>query len=368
MDIAEVVTNNSSWFNVLTSQYGWAIVLFIIILATLILSYIEKIVYKRLLPKAEKTKSVWDDALIRALHVPFNLFIWLIGITTAVIFAAQYHDKNDLAQMVGPAREIGEVILVVWFLTRFSKEVEQSLLSPKAGKQKLDKTTLRAITQLIRLAIIITAGLILMQTIGIPISGVVAFGGVGGIAAGFAAKDLLSNFFGGFMLFLDRPFVIGDWIRSPDKEIEGTVENIGWRLTRIRTFDKRPLFVPNGVFSAISIENPSRMMNRRIKTTIGIRYEDGEKLSTILKDVEHMLQNHPEIDTTKTLFVKMVEFGPYALEFLVYTFTKTTDWVSFQGIQQDVFLKILEIISKHRAQCAYPTTTLHVPNKVEIKN
>ena len=103
-----------------------------------------------------------------------------------------------------------------------------------------------------------------MQALGYSISGVLAFGGIGGIAVGFAAKDLLANFFGGLMIYLDRPFSVGDWIRSPDKNIEGTVEEIGWRLTRIRTFDKRPLYVPNSTFTQISVENPSRMLNRRI--------------------------------------------------------------------------------------------------------
>ena len=90
----------------------------------------------------------------------------------------------------------------------------------------------------------------------------------------FAAKDLLANFFGGLTIYLDRPFAVGDWIRSPDREIEGTVERIGWRLTLIRTFDKRPLYIPNAVFTTIAVENPSRMHNRRIYETIGIRYDD----------------------------------------------------------------------------------------------
>ena len=78
-------------------------------------------------------------------------------------------------------------------------------------------------------------------------------------------------------VYLDRPFAVGDWVRSPDREIEGTVENIGWRVTRIRTFDKRPLYIPNSIFSQIAVENPSRMSNRRIKETIGIRYDDASK-------------------------------------------------------------------------------------------
>ena len=91
-----------------------------------------------------------------------------------------------------------------------------------------------------------------MQTLGFSVSGVMAFGGIGGIAIGFAAKDLLANFFGALTIYLDRPFSEGDWIRSPDREIEGIVENIGWRLTVIRSFDKRPIYVPNSVFASIA--------------------------------------------------------------------------------------------------------------------
>ena len=106
-----------------------------------------------------------------------------------------------------------------------------------------------------------------------------------GIAVGFAAKDLLANFFGGLMVYLDRPFAIGDWIRSPDREIEGTVEEIGWRVTCIRTFDKRPIYVPNSVFTQVTVENPSRMLNRRIYETIGVRYDDAAKVRDIITDV-----------------------------------------------------------------------------------
>ncbi|WP_258868179.1 mechanosensitive ion channel family protein [Alkalilimnicola ehrlichii] len=130
--------------------------------------------------------------------------------------------------------------------------------------------------------VIVIAGLVVLQTLGISIAGVLAFGGVGGIAVGFAARDLLANFFGGLTVYLDRPFSVGDWIRSPDREIEGTVERIGWRQTRIRTFDLRPLYVPNSTFNSIALENPSRMSNRRIFETIGIRYNDADKMATIV--------------------------------------------------------------------------------------
>ena len=113
----------------------------------------------------------------------------------------------------------------------------------------IDETTVDAVAKLLRISVIITGVLVALQSLGYSISGVLAFGGVGGIAVGFAARDLLANFFGGLMIYMDRPFNVGEWIRSPDKEIEGTVEKIGWRLTTIRTFDKRPLYVPNSLFN-----------------------------------------------------------------------------------------------------------------------
>jgi MscS family membrane protein len=196
--------------------------------------------------------------------------------------------------------------------------------------------------------------------VGLSISGLLAFGGIGGIAVGFAAKDLLANFFGGMGIYLDRPFTIGDWIRSPDQEVEGTVEDIGWRVTRIRTFDQRPLYVPNSVFSQISIQNPSRMFNRRIHETIGLRYEDASKMDKVVADVRAMLEQHEDIDLQRTLIVNFVSFGASSLDFFVYTFTKTTDWVAFHAIKQDVMLKILEIVDANGADVAFPTRTLQI--------
>jgi MscS family membrane protein len=208
----------------------------------------------------------------------------------------------------------------------------------------------------------------ILQTLGFSISGVLAFGGIGGVAVGFASKDLLSNFFGGFIIYMDRPFAVGDWVRSPDREIEGTVENIGWRVTRIRTFDKRPLYVPNSVFSHIAVENPSRMSNRRIKETIGIRYDDASKIEIIINQIKEMLKKHSDIDAGKTLIVNFNCFAPSSLDFFIYTFTKTTDWIEFHNVKQDVLLKIIKIVNENGAEFAFPTSTMHLASQEFFNN
>ena len=250
---------------------------------------------------------------------------------------------------------------------QFIKKLEGSYIAnAEQNDKKIDKTLVHACSQLVTITILITSLLIGMQLFGVPISGLLAFGGIGGAGIAFASKDLLANFFGGIIIYLDRPFKVGDWIRSPDRNIEGTVEHIGWRLTRIRTFDKRPLYVPNGTFLTISVENPSRMLNRRIKTLVGVRYDDAAKIATITESIKQMLKSHPEIDPKQTLIVNLTEFAASSLNIMIYTFTKTTNWVKFQEIQQDVFIKIIEIVESHGAQCAFPTSTVHVPEPITL--
>ncbi|WP_428240116.1 mechanosensitive ion channel family protein [Gynuella sp.] len=343
----------------------WILQIFIVILATMITSYVAKRVLDRLEEKAGKTRTIWDDALIRSARRPARMLVWVIGLLWAGEIVYQV-SQEPIFSFIDPARKVSTIVLVTWFLVSATKEIEAGFSDPGMVKSPMDKTTALALGNLVRVSLVITAVLVILQSLGFSISGVLAFGGIGGIAVGFAAKDLLANFFGGLMIFLDRPFAVGDWIKSPDKEIEGTVEHIGWRLTIIRTFDKRPLYVPNSVFSSISVENPSRMTNRRIYETIGVRYDDVGVMVGIIEDVQAMLQQHDAIDTRQTMIVNFNAFNASSVDFFVYTFTKTTDWIEYHGIKQDVLLKIHQIIDNHGAEIAFPTTTLHLASTPEL--
>jgi len=326
-----------------------------------LLNWLASSFYSRLQPKLTLTTRIWDESLLNALYKPSQVLIWLMVFSYVVaVVASKLTVEQYLNFYIVLFRELFVLFILFWFVMRFITNLENASYAATAKKPtSRDKTNVRAVSQLVRAVVIVVVILTVMQTLGISISTLLAVGGIGGIAIGFAAKDTLANFLGGMMIFLDRPFSVGDWVRSPDREIEGTVEHIGWRLTIIRTFDKRPLYVPNGVFSTISLENPSRMFNRRIKTVIGLRYQDALKISAILRDIETMLRQHPEIDTNQTLMVNLFEFGSSSLNFFIYTFTKTINWVDFQAIQQDVFLKAIDIIAQHGAACAFPTTTLN---------
>ncbi len=345
-------------------QNTWMMQVFAVVFLVLLFNFVQRLVLRRIAKRLERTPNPWDDALIHAIQRPLTLAIWIVGLAFAAEIAAKQGEAALLAAIT-PLREIGVIGTMAWFLIRLTANVQaHSVAAGMAKGEPYDRTTVDAVAKLIRASIFITAALVILQTLGFSVSGVLAFGGVGGIAVGFAAKDLLANFFGGLMIYLDRPFSVGDWIRSPDRDIEGTVEQIGWRLTRIRTFDKRPIYVPNSAFATIAVENPSRMSHRRIYETIGIRYDDVEKMPGIVAAVEQMLREHPEIDDSQTLMVNFNAFAPSSLDFFVYTFTHTTVWTKFHKIKEDVLLRIHDIISQQGAQVAFPTSTLHVADHV----
>ncbi len=342
----------------------WIIEVFVVVFVTLVANFMLRRLFNRIAEKLTRTRNLWDDILLEAVRAPAAMMVWVVGLAWAVKLVELKADTLLLAA-VEPVRDIAVILILSWFLIRLVKGGEQAVMEPRRLKKPMDQTTAHAIGKLLRASIIITTVLVILQSLGYSISGVLAFGGIGGIAIGFAAKDLLANFFGGLMIYLDRPFAVGDWIRSPDKNIEGTVEYIGWRQTRIRTFDKRPLYVPNATFASISVENPSRMKNRRIYETISLRYDDAARVSPVIDAVREMLRTHPEIDQSQTLIVNLNSFAASSLDFFVYTFTKTTDWVKFHHIKQDVMLKIIAIVDAHGAEFAFPTSTLHMPDLVE---
>jgi MscS family membrane protein len=254
-------------------------------------------------------------------------------------------------------------LCITWFVLGMIRGTEDTYVETA---EQMDKTTAHALGKLLRLVVVITAGLVILQTLGFSISGVLAMGGVGGIAIGFAAKDLLANFFGGLIVYLDRPFAVGDWIRSPDRQIEGTVESIGWRVTVIRNFQSQPMYVPNSVFTTVIVENPSRMRNRRIHETIGLRYSDLTSMDKVVAEVEAMLRQHEDIDADKTMMVNFNKFGASSLDFFIYCFTRTTQWVEFHQVKQDVMLRIADIIKANHAEIAFPTSTIHLADNIVV--
>src|SRR3989338_9405923 len=343
-------------------QNDWALHALLILLIMIIFHLVFRKTHLFLLRRLEAERHVWPLSLIQSIHLPWLIFFWFFAISFSIPdIMLNFHidfTQLKLDPLVNTVRSLFFIAALYWSLMRFITNMEERIAPRWSNIYARDKTMVRAVAQLSRVILTILVTLITLSTLHFPMGSLLAFGGFGGVAAGFAAKDTLSNFLGGMMIFWDRPFSVGDCIRSPDRDIEGTVEHIGWRLTRIRTFTKRPLYVPNSVFSTISIENPQRMSHRRINTSVGVRYDDANAIATIVKAVDEMLRTHPGIDPMQSIMVNFVEFGPSSLNLNIYAFTKTTDWAKYRQVQQDVFLKTIAIITANNAECAFPTTTV----------
>jgi MscS family membrane protein len=283
--------------------------------------------------------------------------VWILGIVfTLEAFNNDLKIFNISSIFLADLKRAGIIFVIALFLNNLSKNFQEAIVNNNNNNNiDVDEATYEAIAKIIRLSIIVTSGLIILQTFGFSISGVLAFGGIGGVAVGFAAKDMLANFFGGLMIYLDRPFRKGDWIRSPDRDLEGTVESIGWRQTSIRNFRKNVIYIPNSVFMNIIVENPSRMTHRRIREVIGLRYKDLPKMIKIVDDVKEMIINHIDVDHTQTTIVNFDSYNDSSIDFFIITYANTTEWVRYHEIKQDVLMEIGKIIENNGAEIAFPT-------------
>lgn len=304
----------------------------------------------------ERRKRNWSRSII--VHV-VQVIVLFSAVAVARHYAHMAIDDYHLTWLAPRMVDLMAVIVIAWVLLR-----QLSLLINRLEKTQINKgsdpTSTHMIARVMKFVVFIVLLLFFGEHFGLSMSGLLAFGGIGGIAIGMAGKDILSNVFSGTMLYFDRQFNIGDWIRSPDRNIEGTVVEIGWRLTKIMTFDNRPLYVPNSLFSSISVENPGRMTNRRINVEIGLRYEDAGKIRVIVEDIRKMLMQDANIDQSETMLVYFNAFADSSLNIMVYCFTKTTKWAAWLDAQQEVYLKIIDIVQQHGADFAFPTQTLYM--------
>lgn len=353
------------WLKTIIDQ-EWVSQLIVLAASLFVFVYAETLIFKYSNQHLKNKKRIWMQATLLSAHPPFLLSGILLLMTHAGKVLLEHFGRTKLPIYLANAEHVIFVLAFIWFLVRLVGRFEINMY--RLEHHRVDKPTLYIYSRLLRMVVAILGLLTILPSIGIPISGLLAFGGGGALAVGFAAKDILSNFCSGLLLFMNGPFKIGDWISSPDREIEGTVEHIGWRLTLVRTLDKRALYVPNSLFSSVILQNISRMTHRRIKTTIGLRYKDASVITVILSKIEQLLRQHPQIDTNETIIVNLIEFGPSSLNFLLYALTKTVNWVEFQSLQQSILMDVFKIVAEEGAEIAFPVTTLNFekPDELEL--
>ena len=300
---------------------------------------------------SQKTANKIDDIVINSIHYPLRVMLWCFFLIILYDLLSLYFDWHT-QRVKSMFLVISMSIVAILFVFRVFKFTEIYLIEKVPDK----KDSISLIIKIIKIFIIFIIFIGCIQSLGYEVSAILTFGGLGGMVIAFAAKDMLANIFSGLMLQIDRPFDVGDWIRISEKNIEGIVEKVGWRITVVRTFSKNPIYVPNAFFSTVSIETPSRMINRRIYQIIGIRYQDINKLEKIIIDIRKYLNDDEDIDKKQIIMVNFNKFNEYSVDFFVYTFTITKNWQKYHMVKEKILFNINKIITAHKAEIAYPTT------------
>ena len=279
------------------------------------------------------------------------------------------------------------IVAFSWLVLTILNGYGIAILDKIAQKSKRKEVINLALKVIYVIVLIITL-LLILQKLGFDISALIASLGIGGLAVAFAAKDIIANFFASVMMLFDNSFSQGDWIVCGD--IEGTVVEIGFRKTTVRSFDNALIFVPNSKLASDPVRNWSRRkVGRRIKMLIGIEYgATADEIKKCVEDIKNMLINHPDIAKNEdvaakkrglryrqnivsiddyagyksNLFVVVDDFAESSINILIYCFAKTIVWGEFLDVKQDVMLKIMEILKQNGLNFAFPSQSLYIEN------
>ncbi|MDH3216462.1 MAG: mechanosensitive ion channel family protein, partial [Candidatus Krumholzibacteria bacterium] len=240
--------------------------------ALLLRKLVISVVIRSLRRLAARTTMTLDDALINAIGPPVGLGFVIGGLYAAAIILNLPREPVDVRTFSFHILRVLVIVAVTWLLLRLI-DAFSDFFSSAAGKteSKLDDQLIPILRKSLKTFVGILAFLFIVQNLGYSVASLLAGLGIGGLAIALAAKDTLSNFFGSLTILIDRPFAAGDWIETGDTE--GVVEDVGFRSTRIRTFAKTQVSVPNSVIANSAINNWSRMPIRRIKMVVGVTYE-----------------------------------------------------------------------------------------------
>ncbi|OIJ18722.1 mechanosensitive ion channel protein [Anaerobacillus alkalidiazotrophicus] len=315
-----------------------------------------KYIFKLLLRFAKKTPTELLTNIFVAFESPVRLFF--VGLGTYLSLKYLPLTQQTDAFILQMYRSFN-IFLIGYGL--FNLSASSSVLFQKISEKidlEVDEILLPFLSKIVRVIIIALIISVIAGEWDYDVNGFVAGLGLGGLAFALAAKDAIANLFGGVVIITEKPFSIGDWIKTPS--VEGTVEDITFRSTKVRTFSQAIVTVPNSVLSNEPITNWTKMGKRRVSFHLGVTYSTPkEKLELVIRNIEELLKNHTEVDQ-ETIFVKFDVFNDSSLDIFIYFFTKTTVWGEFLAVKEDINLKIMEILEGDGVSVAFPSRSIYI--------
>ena len=308
--------------------------------------------------KSKTAKEIKESAFFK----PLKAFFIILGIYLAIVFLkTPLQINNQVMDIVTKAFKIISVIeIAVGLANSFTSKTILGKKLKKSLSSKMDDTVFEFVLKITRVLIYVIAIFLVLAILEINLTGLIAGLGLGGVIVTLAAQDTAKNLFGGLVIFIDKPFVVGDWIQMD--AYEGTIEDITFRTTRIRTFENALVNIPNAIIADASVTNWSKMEKRRYKTNLCVELNTPlEKLELLKSRIEKMLQERESVydDSIIVRFDQITENG---INILIYTYTNSVDYASYLKEVEDINIKIMKILKEENIELAYDTKTVYVKN------
>lgn len=337
------------------------IFLFFFIVSRAILNGIYSF-FKKIAEKT-KTKAKWDDGIIRLTKKPLVFLsrgIFLLMSISAASLGPDIPEKISkiVLSLSGHLFKVLVIISICWIFTRVTSRIDHLILEFKTLFQvELNYMVAPFVSKILNVVVWALGIMMIVSEFGFDVNGFVAGLGLSGLAVALAGKSMLANLFGGLALLGDKTFDIGDWIVADG--IDGRVERISLWSTKVRTFEKGLVTIPNEVLASGKILNNSKRSQRRVSFHLGVTYSTTkEKMQNVVQDIKEMLKHHEHIDND-ILVVNFEEFGASSLDIRVYFFIDTLDWAKFMEIREDVNMCIMDILDAEGVEVAFPSLTVY---------
>ncbi len=313
----------------------------------------SKFVIKRLEKYVSKTTNKFDNSLVFSMEGPAKFFPIVLGFFVSTSYLSTEHSAIEL---------INRSLITILIFWTFHQIIGPLSVVIKSVGGLLSKDLINWIIKAIKILILILGAAAVLELWGIKIGPIIAGLGLFGVAVALGAQDLFKNLISGILVLVERRFQVGDWI-FVDGVIEGTVENIGFRSTVVRRFDKSLATIPNFQFAENAVINNTKTTNRRINWVIGLEYRtSSDQLKKIKNEIENYIKNSELFSVTGDTFlsVKIEQFAASSIDIRLICFTKTRHYLEWMGVKDTLAMEIKTIVEKNNASFAFPSTSIYV--------
>ena len=311
---------------------------------------------------AEKSETEFDDAVVDALSGPMKL----VPVIVALFFSINIIQLGGEGTLRG--HQFVQSLVVIALFWALHNAVGPLAFALQGLRNALTPVMIDWLTKALRIVFIVVGAAAVLQVWDIPVAGIVAGLGLFGVAIGLGAQDLFKNLIAGILILTEKRFLPGDWVMV-DGVVEGTVEEINFRSTLVRRFDKGPVYVPNSYLSDNAVTNFSRMTHRRIKWAIGVRYDTtSEQLREIRDKVLAYVSDNPEFADPPDVatFMRVDAFGASSIDFLLYCFTKTTNWGEWLRVKEELAFFVKQTVEEAGTEFAFPSSSVYLESGADV--